>query len=271
MPIGILLAAEDDGLGFFRGVGGIACCITILAICVGIPLWFLRYFLQEHAKGRKMGMTDEEVIDSMPKKRQVMFKGEKAPEWKIAGRSKATRAILKFLSYTDNWFEKKYVGDVVEEAFRLIKEAVEHRSTRGIERRCTPDCLAEIEEEIQKAKKAHERHIFDRIEVTDVNVLHVEAPAGKERHTFTALVSARSKDYIADDEDDEVVRGDRKTYAYQELWTFRRTPKRWVVELIRPTTDIDSVLESKNVLAQIDLEEFAKDAPPEFLREVVGR
>jgi hypothetical protein len=67
------------------------------------------------------------------------------------------------------------------------------------------------------------------------------------------------------------VRGDRKTYAYQEFWTFRRSEKRWLVELVRPTMDADAVLAAKNVLAQIDLEEFAKDADKEFLREVVAR
>ena len=44
-----------------------------------------------------------------------------------------------------------------------------------------------------------------------------------------------------------------------------------LVELIRPSTDVDNVLESKNVMAAIDLEEFAKEADPEFLKEVVAR
>jgi predicted lipid-binding transport protein (Tim44 family) len=201
----------------------------------------------------------------------VMFKGEKVPEWTIAARSKATKAILKFLAYADNWFDRKYVGDVAEEALRLVKEATEARSIRGIERRLTPDCLQEVDAEIKQARRNQERRIFERVDVTDVNVLHVEAPAGKERHTFTALITARSKDYVADDETDEVLRGDRKTYVYQELWTFRRSEKRWLVELIRPSSDVDSVLESKNVLAPIDLEEFTKDADPEHLKEVVAR
>ena len=60
-------------------------------------------------------------------------------------------------------------------------------------------------------------------------------------------------------------------YAYQEFWSFRRTKERWLLELRQPSTDLDNVLEAKNVLAQIDLEEFAKDAKPEYLQEVVAR
>jgi hypothetical protein len=248
--------------------GGGCCCFIL---CLGIFLWFLKKFVSEFERGRKQGLTDEEIIDDLPKKRQIMFKGEKVPEWKIAARAKAAKAMLKFLSYTDNWFEKRYLTDVADEAFRLVKEAVEAQSVRGIERRVTPDLLEELRGQIQTDRREQQRHVFGRVEVTDVRPLHVEAPPGKERHTVTALISVKSKDFVEDDETGEVLRGDKRTYAYQEFWTFRRSEKRWLVELIRPSTDLDSVLESKNVMAAIDLEEFAKDADPEFLKEIVGR
>jgi predicted lipid-binding transport protein (Tim44 family) len=261
------LADRGDGPGYVP----FGCCCGSLFLIIGLPLLIFRGFLREFARGQKSGPTDEEVLDDLPKKRQVMFKGEKVPEWKIAGRSKATKAILKFLSYTDNWFERKYVADVADEAFRLVKEAIEEQSVKEIERRVTPELLAELRKEIQEDRKEVQRHVFGRVEVTDVNILHVEAPAGKENHTFTALISAKFKDYVEDDETGELLKGDKKTYAFQEFWSFRRSEKRWLVELIRPSTDIDHVLEAKNVMAGIELEEFAKDAEPEFLREVVGR
>jgi predicted lipid-binding transport protein (Tim44 family) len=248
---------------------GPGCCCTL--IIIGFFFWCLRKFLGEFERGKKQGLSDEEVLDDLPKKRQIMFKGEKVPEWKMAARQKATKAILKFLSYTDNWFEKKYVSDVADEAFRLVKEAIEAQTVQGIERRVTPDLLEELRAEIKKDRREQQRHVFGRCEVTDVNVLHVEAPPEKEQQTFTALLSVRSKDFVEDDETGEVIKGDKRTCAYQEFWTFRRSEKRWLVELIRPSTDVDSVLESKNVMAQIDLEEFGKDADPEFLKEVVGR
>jgi predicted lipid-binding transport protein (Tim44 family) len=263
--LGPVLADRGDYVWY----GGPGCCCSL--IIIGIFFWAIGKFTGEFERGRKTGMTDEEVLDDLPKKKQVMFKGEKVPEWKIAARSKATKAILKFLSYTDNWFERKYIADVADEAFRLVKESIEGRSVKAIERRVTPDLLEEIRNDIQKHRKDRERHIFGRVEVTDVNVLHVEAPVGKPNHTFTALISAKSKDFFEDDEEGEVLKGDQKTYAYQEIWTFRRSEKRWLVELIRPSTDVDHVLEAKNVMAAIELEEFSKDANPEYLKEVVGR
>jgi hypothetical protein len=269
----LALAQDEEPAGRGRpscvclGIG-LTACFLILA---GPFIWLLRTVLAEHERGRKMGPTLSEEVDAIPKKRQVMFKGEKVPEWKISARQKATKAVLKFLSYTDNWFEKKYLSDVADEAFRLVKEAVEARSIQSIERRVTPDCLEELRNEIKKHRKEQERRVFGRVEVTDVDVLHVEAPTGKENHTFTALISSKSRDFVEDDETGEVLRGDKKQYYFQELWTFRRSEKRWLVELIRPTTDIDNVLEAKNVLAQIDLEEFLKEAPAEFRKEIVSR
>jgi len=247
------------------------CCCGPLFFLIVLPILVFRNFLLELARGRKTGLTDEEILDELPKKRQVMFKGEKVPEWRIAARSKATKAILKFLSYTDNWFERKYLVDMADEAVRLVKEAIEARSIRGIERRVTPELLEELRTQIKKLRKDLEVHVFGRVEITDINIVHVEAPAGKEHHTVTALVSAKSKDFVEDEETGEVLHGDKKTYAYQEFWTFRRSEKRWLVELIRPSSDLDNILESKNVLAPIDLEEFAKDADPEFLKEVEAR
>lgn len=247
------------------------CCCGGLFFLIVVPILVFRNFLREMARGHKSGLTDEEILDELPKKPQVMFKGEKVPEWRISARSKATKAILKFLSYTDNWFERKYVTDVADEAVRLVKEATEARSVRGLERRVTADLLQELTTEIKRLRRDQEVHVFGHVEITDVNVVHVEAPTGKENHTFTALVSAKSKDFVEDEETGEILHGDKKTYAYQEFWTFRRTEKRWLVELIRPSSDLDSILEAKNVLAPIDLEEFSKDADSEFLKEVVAR
>jgi len=274
LPLVVVLLGAAPALAQDREPRGYLCpcgCCGGLFLLIVVPILVFRNFLMEMARGRKSGLTDEEILDELPKKRQIMFKGEKVPEWRIAPRSKATKAILKFLSYTDNWFERKYLVDMADEAVRLVKEAVEARSVRGIERRVTPDLLEELRNQVRKLRKDQEVHVFDRVQITDVNILHVEAPAGKDQHTVTALVSARSKDFVEDEETGEVLHGDKKTYAYQEFWTFRRTEKRWVVELIRPSGDLDHILEAKNVLAPIDLEEFAKDADPEFLKEVVAR
>jgi predicted lipid-binding transport protein (Tim44 family) len=265
---GLVAAAWDNA----STVGlALICCLTFPFWGLWLPWYLFTQFFSEASRGRQREKDFEDLVKEEPRKQQVMFKGEKIPDWRITARVKATKAILKFLSYTDNWFERKYVADVADEAFRLVKGATEDRTIQGIERRVTPEYLEELRTEIKRLRKERERHVFGRVEVTDVDIIQVEAPPGKENHTFTALISAKSKDFVEDDETEELVRGDRRTYAYQEIWTFRRSEKRWLVELIRPTTDLDAVLGAKNVLARIDREEFAKDADPEYMNEVVAR
>ena len=71
------------------------------------------------------------MADELPRKVSVTFRGEKVPDWKTAPREKATKAVTKFLSYTDNWFDPKYIREVADEAFRLVKEAIAGPDDRG--------------------------------------------------------------------------------------------------------------------------------------------
>ena len=68
--IAILLAAgpamaQDEASGAYRAgqfAGSLCCCSLI----VGIIIWAVRRFAGEFERGRKTGLTDEEVIDSLP-------------------------------------------------------------------------------------------------------------------------------------------------------------------------------------------------------------
>lgn len=251
--------------------GGLITLFTGI-LCLAVTWWIIKYFYSEFERGqRPPGPTLDEMAESMPRKPAVIFKGEKVPEWQIAERDQATKAILKFLAYGDNWFERKYLMEVASESFRMVKDALADRTVKGIERRLTEDCLEDVRRQIKKLRKDREVRVFDKVLVPTVQVLHVEAPVGRENHTFTALITGKSRDYHIDEESGDITRGDEAVYLYQEFWTFRRTEKRWLVELIRPSSDVDAVMEAKNVLAPIDLEEFSKEADPVHLKHVVAR
>ena len=102
-------------------------------------------------------------------------------------------------------------------------------------------------------------------------MVHFEAAGPIANHTFTALVMASSRDFFKDDKSGEVLRGDKKLYEYQEFWRFRRSKDMWLAERIRPSGDMDMVLEPKNVLSKADLDKFTKTAEPELLREFTAK
>jgi hypothetical protein len=258
---------QTEGYGrLFAYVIGAAAAITIILTVVHV----IKGMIAESSRGKKI-FVETDILDENPEKRKEpdLYLGEKVPEWKIAQRLKATRAALKFLAESDDEFSRKKLGSVALKAFREVKAAIEDRSVKGLETIVTEECLDGLKGDIQKLRKRGELRVLSPLEVTAFEVVQVEAPADIKKQTFTALISACSRDYIADDRTKKRLRGDKKYYAYQEFWRFRRSKAGWRVERIRASGDMDMVLEPKNLLSEADLKAFKKEAEPEYLREFV--
>jgi predicted lipid-binding transport protein (Tim44 family) len=251
--------------------GGVCIGLAALGTLIGGYIVF-KGMIAEHSRGKKRSPFREEILDKPAKRpQQELYLGEKVPEWKISGRQKATWAALKFLSETDEKFRGKYMVKVADRAVQLVKESIEARSLKPVLKLVTPKYLDQLRAEIKGLREDGSIHIFGQVEVTGVEIIHLEAPEGKVNHAFVALVSARSKDYLRDEKTGQVLRGDKKLYTYQEFWCFQRVKGRWLLGRVRPAGDMDRILEAKNVLAQADLKEFAKDADEECLREFVAK
>lgn len=264
---------SENQMQQYRGIFGWACGgIAALTLLLGGYLVF-KGFIAEAARGKKKLEWMQKILEEeAPKTAQKdRYMGEKVPEWKIDNRTKATKAALKFLACTDNRWSLKHITAVSSQIFKLARKSLEVRSTKKLTPFVNEDTLEKLQAEVKKLVKKGQFHVFGKLEVTDVTVVHFEAPVGKNNHTFTALITAKSKDFFEDEESGEVLRGDKKTYHYQEFWKFRRTKPRWIVERIRSAGDMDRVLESKNVMAAVDLEEFSKDLDEEFTREFVAK
>ncbi len=252
---------------FFGIVLGGAGALVALLVVYGI----MRGIRAEHSRGKKKSAFREEILDKTPRKKETLFAGERVPDWKIDNRVKATRAALKFLASTDVVFSRKRMITVAANVFIKIKEALEARIPKTITGVVTKDCLEGLIADIRSLREDHKRHMFGRLEVTEVDIVHIEAPVGKKNHSFTALITAKSKDYFEDEKTGKLLKGTKKTAYYQEFWRFRRSKDRWLLDRMRPAGDMDRILEVKNVMAQEDLQEFAKDTDEANLREIEGK
>lgn len=263
----LLFAVDYNSQGYYWGsiIGGLMCTV----ISIYVLVWVIKSM---QTGSRPAGRDDllNEALDGK-KKADVTYKSEKVPDWKILPRDKATRRLLKFLSLKDKWFERKYLCEVLDEAYVQIREATERRSVGRMEEFLTEEHADELHAQLKAMKKKGQRRVFGNVKVIDINILHVEAVGPKTKHTVTALITAQSKDYVEDDETGKAVEGKKKTYYFQEFWTLRRGPKRWLVELIRPSGDSESVLEAKNVVSKADYESLAAEAEASALEHVVAR
>lgn len=71
---------------------------------------------------------------------------------------------------------------------------------------------------------------------------------GNERE-FTALITARAKDYYIDDRTKEFLRGDDSPATFQEFWTFQRQNGAWQLREIEQTRESDA-LKDENLFEQ---------------------
>src|SRR5262249_38318370 len=149
-------------------------------------------------RGKKIAeITD--ILDDLPKQKRTLYLGEKVPDWKVGNRAEATAAALKLLANSDDWFDPKYLGNLTEGAFKGYRSAVENRSSKKVGPRLGDRCFEELVAEIKRLRKKGELHVFGEPEITSVDIVHVEAPKSKDKHTFAALISARSRDFFADE------------------------------------------------------------------------
>jgi hypothetical protein len=263
---------EQQTEGYGKIFGYVCGAGATLGVLIG-GYYIFKSMMAENERGKKtgIGLLQERILDDKdaPKKKRILYLGEKVPDWKVNNRIAATHAACMFLAKADDWFEPKYIIKITAGVFKAVKAAVEGRSIEKVAEKLGDECLEELRAEIAKLKKKKEKRVFGKPEVMEAQVVHVEAPANQKKHTVTVLVAARSKDYIVDAPSGEVKRGDKKTYVYFEFWRFVRTKERWLVDRIRPAGDMDRVLDPKNLLTPADMAKFEKKADENQLREFV--
>jgi len=270
--------AEKDDLGYQEQTEGYGKLFAYVGGAVGAILvllfghYTIKQLIAEHQRGRKVAAL-EKILDDLPKPEDKdRYLGEKVPEWKVANRLTAMKAVLKYLARSDDVWVRKQLIVTAAEAFYAVKEAIAERHTEDVEDKLTDEYLEQLVGEIRKHKKDGVKRVFGKkLEVTSVEIVHVEVPAGRDKQSFTALVSARSKDYVENAKTKRLLRGDRKVYMYQEFWRFRRSKSDWLVERIRPSGDMDVVINAKCVLTHAELAKFSADADEAVLREFVGK
>lgn len=78
-----------------------------------------------------------------------------------------------------------------------------------------------------------------------VHVRYTDDPGQRE---FTALISARARDYYIDDRTDAYLRGDREPARFQEFWTFHRQDDAWRLRDIEQARE-SGLLREENFVA----------------------
>src|SRR6478735_4036363 len=181
------MGSEQQTEGYGKIFGFVCGGIAGIGVLVGGYI-IVRGMMAEHGRGKKVSVFTDILDDKDLKKKRrepALRIGEKVPDWKIKNRMAATWAALNFLGKSDDWWDPKLMTEFATQAFEAVKAGIETRSTKKMAKRLTDECLDGIKAEIRKLAKRGEVHVLDKLEITEIQLVHFEAPASKTRHTFT--------------------------------------------------------------------------------------
>jgi hypothetical protein len=209
--------------------------------------------------------------DRRRKKAPVRRKGDAVPDWKVRPKGDAAAALLDFLSATDPVFDTAKLIRWIEGTAVRVREAIEDGDLGPVANRLSDNGRRELQTILDTLKAQRAQQVYGKVTPTEVRPVLVDAPADPAGHAVTALVTLKSRDYIADARTDEVREGnDGEWVVSQEFWSFCRDDSRWRLDRIRPAEEADEVLNVLNELAADRFREFQQTAPRAVLDHVTA-
>jgi predicted lipid-binding transport protein (Tim44 family) len=207
--------------------------------------------------------------DPGKKKAPIRRKGDAVPDWKVKPKAEAAAALLDFLSDLDPAFDAARLVRWIEDTAVRVREAIEDGDIESISERLTENGRRELQIVLDALSADRARRVYGKVTPIDVRPVLVDAPADADRHTVTALVTLRSRDYVADARTGNIRDGnDGEWVVTHEFWSFRRDGKRWRLDRVRPAAEADELLDVLNELSADRYREFQRVASPAVLEHV---
>jgi predicted lipid-binding transport protein (Tim44 family) len=251
--------------------------VILLLLVVGIIALGNEMAGGSGAMGGRTGVMLSELDAPPPedpdkrRKQPVRRKGDAVPDWKVKPRAEAALALLDFLADADRAFDQPALLRWVEETAVRVREAIEAGDLGRVAGRLTAAGRRELQKAIDALAADRARQVFGKVTPVDVQLVLVDAPAVADRHAVTALVTLKSRDYLADAKTGKVRDGTRDEWVVtHEFWSFRRDGKRWRLDRVRPAADADELLDVLNELSADRYAEFQRVAPRAVLDHVTA-
>jgi predicted lipid-binding transport protein (Tim44 family) len=106
-----------------------------------------------------------------------------------------------------------------------------------------PDLYAQHCAQLSAMIRQHEINVIAEAQVEKVDLVNVRYPHAEPTREFTALITARARDYYVDDRTQQFLRGDEASARFQEFWTFQRQEGKWLLREIEQTRESDKLKE----------------------------
>src|ERR1017187_5072801 len=167
----------------------------------------------------------------------------------VESKAAKTRKLLEFIAKTDASFTEKSLQDLATGTFVKLQKCWQAREYGPMQALLMPDLYVAHCAQLQGLRRHHEINIIEGLQVQRVDIVNVCYTQQENQREFTALITARARDYYVDDRDNHTLRGDDEPAQFQEFWTFQRQDGAWLLREIEQTRESDK-LKEENVFEQ---------------------
>jgi predicted lipid-binding transport protein (Tim44 family) len=163
----------------------------------------------------------------------------------VAGKAGKTEKLLQFLARQDASMQPSALHDLARQTFITLQQCWQAREYAPMEPLMMTDLYRQHCAQIAGMKRNHEINVIANLQVVRIDLVHVRYMHRPEQNEFTALITARARDYYTDDRTGRFLRGDGANATFQEFWTFQRQGNGWKLREIEQTRESD-VLKDEN-------------------------
>jgi hypothetical protein len=198
--------------------------ISIGVLMLGLLLLGLLLLGDEIASGSggmrgRSGVMLKDLDEPSPddrrrKKAPVRRKGDAVPDWKVRPKGDAAAALLDFLSATDPVFDTAKLIRWIEGTAVRVREAIEDGDLGPVANHLSENGKQALQTILDTLKAQRALQVYGKVTPTEVRPVLVDAPADPAGHAVTALVTLKSRDYIADARTGKVREGNDGEWAF---------------------------------------------------------
>ncbi len=160
-----------------------------------------------------------------------------------------TLKLLAFISKVDAAWAPDDLCAHVQMVFVKLQACWTARDYTPMEPLMMRDLYEEHCAQLRGLIKTHEINCIDSLTVETIDLVHVSYTDKKENRAFTALITARARDYYVDDRTQSFLRGDDGPQRFQEFWTFQWCDGAWELREIEQSKESD-VLTTEDLFEQ---------------------
>ncbi len=163
----------------------------------------------------------------------------------VGPKAEKTRKLLEFIQKQDPSFNIDVLSKTATGTFIKLQGCWQARDYGPMKGLLMPDLYKQHCQEITGMVNQHTINILEGLAVKRVDIVNVRYTNDPDQREYTALITAKARDYYVDDRTFEFTRGDSEAAEFQEFWTFQLQKGQWILREIEQTRESD-ILKDEN-------------------------